>query len=92
MLYGYILQPFVLFYTCSISYLCMYLCVGISAGASKESRASTSPLIINGKVHLPFQLQVRYTDRDGSRCMRVSTFSKPVTSDKKTADESEFSY
>ena len=67
------------------------LCVGIPHSASEEIRVSTSPLIINGKVHLPFQLQIRYTDHDGSRCMRVSTFSKPVTSDKETAERSEFS-
>ena len=65
---------------------------GISAGASKESRATTSPLIINGKVHLPFQLQIRYTDQDGSRCMRVSTIAKPVISNKDTAEKSEYTY
>ena len=66
------------------------MCWHVGISASKEGRAITSPKIISGKVHLPFQLQINYTDQDGSRCMRVSTFSKPVTSNKKTADKSEF--
>ena len=63
---------------------------GFTNGASDESKATPSPLIISGQVHLPFQLQIRYTDQDGSRCMRVSTFAKPVTSNKKTAERSMF--
>ena len=73
-----------------LSVMCVLMCIGIPHRASEETRVSTSPLIISGKIHLPFQLQIKYTDQDGSRCMRVSTFSKPVTSDKETAERSEF--
>jgi len=52
----------------------------------QENKDTTSPLVINGKLHLPFQLQIKYTDPDGSRCMRVTTTAKPVTADKKAAD------
>ena len=62
------------------------ICIGVPYGASKRSG---SPLVISGKVHLPFQLQIRYTDQDGSRCMRVSTFAKPVTSNKETVERGE---
>ena len=62
------------------------ICIGVPHGASK---GSVSPMIISGKVHLPFQLQIKYTDEDGSRCMRVSTFAKPVTSNKETVERGE---
>ena len=65
------------------------MCLGIPCGASKRSGSIASSLVINGKVHLPFQLQIRYTDQDGSRCMRVSTFAKPATSNKKTVERGE---
>ena len=71
-----------------IKYMCWL--VGISAGASEENRATTSPVINSGRVHLPFQLQINYTDQDGSQCMQVSTIAKPVTSNKKTASIGEF--
>ena len=68
------------------------MCTGTSSGASKDSKDSKDtalPLIIGGEVHLPFQLQVKYTDLDGSRCMRVTTMAKPITDSKQTANRSE---
>ncbi len=43
-------------------------------------------LMIDGKPHLLFQLQIEYTGRDGSRCMRVITEAKPITRDRKEAE------
>ena len=54
-------------------------------GASSES-VSTPPLIINGKPHLPFQLQTEYTTADGSVLVRVITKIKPVTEDRQVAE------
>jgi len=53
-----------------------------------ENKDSTS-LVIDGKLHLPFQLQIKYTDPDGSQCMRINTMAKPVTADKSSADRGE---
>ena len=41
--------------------------------------ASTPPLVIIGKPHLPFQLQTEYTTVDGSVLARVISKVKPVT-------------
>ena len=47
----------------------------------------TPPLQIEGKPHLPFQLQVEYTSKDGSRLMRVITDAKPITRDRGVAEK-----
>ena len=68
------------------------MCTGTSSGASKDSKDSKDtapPLVIGGEAHLPFQLQIKYTDLDGSRCMRVTTMAKPTTDNKQTANRSE---
>ena len=44
------------------------------------------PLMIGGKPHLPFQVQIEYTGRDGSRCMRVISDAKPITRDRGVAE------
>ena len=44
------------------------------------------PLIIGGRPHLPFQLQIEYTSLDGDRCLRVITQAKPVTRDRSLAE------
>ena len=62
------------------------MCTETTSAASKDTAL---PLIIDGMVHLPFQLQIKYTDLDGSRCMRVTTMAKPITDNKQTADRGE---
>ena len=61
--------------------------------ASDDKAAPTTPevppLTVNGKPHLPFQLQIEYTGRDGSRCMRVISEARPVTRDRSEAERSE---
>jgi hypothetical protein len=46
-----------------------------------------APLLVDGKPHLPFQLQIEYTGQDGSRCMRVITQAKPITTDRGVAEK-----
>ena len=57
-----------------------------SGGASGGSEADVAPLLVDGKPHLPFQLQIEYTGQDGSRCMRVITQAKPITTDRGVAE------
>lgn len=40
---------------------------------------------------LPFQLQITYTDVDGTKALRVLTQKKPVTSDRNLAEKGLFS-
>ena len=47
----------------------------------------TPPLQIEGKPHLPFQLQIEYTSKDGSCLMRVITDAKPITRDRGVAEK-----
>lgn len=56
------------------------------SGATGEDKTLTPPLMINGKPHLPFQLQTEYTTADGSVLVRVITKVKPVTEDRKIAE------
>jgi hypothetical protein len=64
----------------------VYLCT-ITAGASAASApAKVPPLSIDGKPHLPFQLQIEYTAQDGSRNRRVITDAKPTTNERKVAE------
>ena len=44
------------------------------------------PLTIDGKPHLPFQLQIEYTAQDGSRNRRVITDAKPTTKEREVAE------
>ena len=46
-----------------------------------------APLLVEGKPHLPFQLQIEYTSQDGSRCMRVITQAKPITTNRDVAEK-----
>ena len=55
-----------------------------SAATPKEK--TVAPLTIDGKPHLPFQLQIEYTGLDGSRCMRVITQAKPITRNRDVAE------
>jgi hypothetical protein len=60
-----------------------------SSGASGggEEGSKVAPLLVDGKPHLPFQLQIEYTAQDGSRCMRVITQAKPITTDRDLAEK-----
>lgn len=60
---------------------------GGGASASTSDAPSAPPLQVDGKPHLPFQLQVEYTSRDGSRLMRVITDAKPITRDRTAAEK-----
>lgn len=44
------------------------------------------PIEIDGKPHLPFQIQIEYTLLDGAKYMRVLTEVKPVTYERETAE------
>ncbi len=59
-----------------------------ASGASPKVKR-LPPLQINGKDHLPFQLQIEYTGKDGSRCVRVISQAKPVTRDRDIAERGE---
>jgi len=59
-----------------------------TAGEDKINPAQSLPeLMIEGTHHMPFQLQIKYTDSDGAQCMRVLTQARPVTSDRKVAKQ-----
>ena len=66
-----------------------------SAGSAEASGGAgggagvtdVAPLLVDGKPHLPFQLQIEYTGQDGSRCMRVITQAKPITTDRGVAEK-----
>ena len=58
-----------------------------TAGAGAASvPAKVPPLSIDGKPHLPFQLQIEYTAQDGSRNRRVITDAKPTTKEREVAE------
>ena len=57
------------------------------AAPEASANLEVPPLVMDGKPHLPFQLQVEYTGRDGSHCMRVITDTKPVTKDREQAEK-----
>ncbi|XP_071942293.1 circularly permutated Ras protein 1-like isoform X2 [Antedon mediterranea] len=42
---------------------------------------------IEGLERLPFQLQIRYTTRTGSECLRIITMDRPVTKDRQFAEQ-----
>lgn len=62
---------------------------GATGGASPASDNKVPPMTLDGKPHLPFQLQIEYTGRDGSRCLRVITEAKPMTKDRSQAERGE---
>lgn len=67
-------------------YLLHFIGATASGGSSPKNKR-VPPLKINGKDHLPFQLQIEYTGKDGSRCVRVLTQAKPVTKDRDLAEK-----
>lgn len=50
---------------------------------------SVSQTMIEGLEKLPFQVQIRYTGRDGLDYQRILTMDRPVTKDRKFAEQSE---
>jgi len=59
-----------------------------TVGDDKANTSQSIPgLMIEGTHHMPFQLQIKYTDSDGAQCMRVLTQARPVTSDRKVAKQ-----
>ncbi|XP_019853243.1 PREDICTED: circularly permutated Ras protein 1 isoform X3 [Amphimedon queenslandica] len=59
---------------------------GAATGASASSD-TVPPQMIDGQPHLPFQLQIEYTNSDGDRCLRVITKAKPITTDRLKAEQ-----
>ena len=45
------------------------------------------PLMVRGRPHLPFQLQVEYTAVDGARYLRIISRAQPVTEDRTVAEK-----
>ncbi|XP_003382887.1 PREDICTED: circularly permutated Ras protein 1-like [Amphimedon queenslandica] len=60
---------------------------GDKSGASPSSDGGVPPQMIDGQPHLPFQLQIEYTNSDGDRCLRVITKAKPITTDRVKAEK-----
>ena len=58
-----------------------------AASAATPDVSRAPPLQVEGKPHLPFQLQVEYTSKDGSRLMRVITDANPITRDRTVAEK-----
>ena len=68
-------------------YLLFIAQTGATAGASPLVEKDVPPQMVDGQPHLPFQLQIEYTNSDGDRCLRVITKTKPVTQDRKLAEK-----
>jgi len=62
---------------------------GASGGGASPSVKRLPPLKIGGKDCLPFQLQIEYTGKDGSLCVRVISQAKPITTDRDVAERGE---
>ena len=82
---------FQLFYTHTHTHAHTHMHTHIGETASTDSAATpkektVAPLTMDGKQHLPFQLQIEYTGLDGSRCMRVITQAKPITRNRDVAE------
>ncbi len=60
---------------------------GATASGASPNFKRVPPLKIDGKDHLPFQLQIEYTGKDGSRCVRVISQANPVTRDRDVAEK-----
>ncbi|XP_013416673.1 uncharacterized protein LOC106178153 [Lingula anatina] len=62
--------------------------VGAETGAKigAEAGPSTGDAGVGDLSELPFQLQIKYTDLEGSQAMRVLTQSKPITKDRNVAE------
>lgn len=57
---------------------------GVKPGAFNKIGLKGKP---NEVVHLPFQLQIEYTDIEGARALRVITESKPITCEREKAEK-----
>lgn len=59
----------------------------VKAGTSTEgAEPMETPEQPQERSELPFQLQVRYTDTEGAKALRVITQTKPVTRDRRKAE------
>lgn len=54
---------------------------------AKAGAEKTRDEDVEEKKELPFQLQIRYTDTEGAKALRVITQTKPVTRDRKKAEK-----
>ena len=45
------------------------------------------PVMINGQINYPFQLQIEYTSLEGDKCLRVITQTKPLTNNRELAEK-----
>ena len=62
-----------------------------TVGDDKTNTSQSIPgLMIEGTHHMPFQLQIKYTDSDGAQCMRVLTQARPITSDREVAKQGNY--
>ena len=72
---------------CSVAGIrCVYFLVHVAGASAAALPADVPPLTIDGKPHLPFQLQIEYTAQDGSRNRRVITDAKPTTKERGVAE------
>ena len=60
---------------------------GSSGASGGGEEVQVAPLLVEGRPRLPFQLQIEYTSQDGSRCMRVITQAKPITTNRDVAEK-----
>lgn len=70
------------------SFIASSLPVTASGAAAQSSKSGSSSSEIPSE--LPFQLQIIYTDTDGTKALRVLTQKKPVTRDRKVAEERKY--
>lgn len=60
---------------------------GSSETEHKMAEGAECPLGQNDKTEVPFQLQIVYTDTEGAKALRVITQSKPITRDRRKAEQ-----
>eukprot|EP00752_Nemacystus_decipiens_P004090 g3743.t1 len=61
---------------------------GASAAAAAATPVTSSSAEGQGQAALPFQVQIRYTRLDGTKCLRVMTKTQPVTKNRAHAEQS----
>lgn len=60
----------------------------VEVTATSSTSAGGGPEPKSVPAELPFQLQIRYTDTEGMKALRVLTQTKPVTHDRDLAEKS----
>jgi len=59
----------------------------IDISGATSATVDVPSVLLEGSLHLPFQLQIEHTRPDGSRCMKVITRAVPTTADRTAAEK-----